>query len=78
MIPDAELISLLCNILSKLDVGEFTVKVNVLSRLGRLFFRTNLHSTTNRLITVKSLMESLKSVVSLKIGFAPSLLRSTN
>ena len=27
MIPDAEIISLLCTILSKLDVGEFTVKV---------------------------------------------------
>jgi histidyl-tRNA synthetase len=27
MIPDAELISLLCSLLTKLDVGEFTVKV---------------------------------------------------
>lgn len=27
MIPDAEIISLLCTILSKFDVGEFTVKV---------------------------------------------------
>jgi hypothetical protein len=27
MIPDAELLSLLCTILTKLDVGEFTVKV---------------------------------------------------
>lgn len=27
MIPDAEIVSLLCTILSKLDVGEFTVKV---------------------------------------------------
>ena len=29
MIPDAEVISLLCTILSKLDVGEFTVKVSI-------------------------------------------------
>jgi hypothetical protein len=29
MIPDAELISLLCTILSRLDVGEFTVKVRI-------------------------------------------------
>lgn len=29
MIPDAELISLICTILTKLDVGEFTVKVRV-------------------------------------------------
>jgi histidyl-tRNA synthetase len=27
MIPDAEIISLLCTLLTKLDVGEFTVKV---------------------------------------------------
>ncbi|KAG2353105.1 hypothetical protein BDR07DRAFT_1434452, partial [Suillus spraguei] len=26
MIPDAEIISLLCTILTKLDVGEFTIK----------------------------------------------------
>ena len=26
MIPDAEIISLVCTILSKLDVGEFTIK----------------------------------------------------
>jgi histidyl-tRNA synthetase len=29
MIPDAEVISLMCTILTKLDVGEFTVKVNI-------------------------------------------------
>ncbi|KAJ3819810.1 histidine-tRNA ligase [Lentinula raphanica] len=28
MIPDAEVISLVCTILSKLDVGEFTIKIN--------------------------------------------------
>ena len=27
MIPDAELLSLLCTILTRLEVGEFTVKV---------------------------------------------------
>lgn len=27
MIPDAEIVSLLCTILTRLDVGEFTVKV---------------------------------------------------
>jgi len=32
MIPDAELISLLCTILSRLDVGEFTVKVRRCAR----------------------------------------------
>ena len=33
MIPDAEIISLLCTILAKLDVGEFTVKVRRLHSL---------------------------------------------
>jgi histidyl-tRNA synthetase len=27
MIPDAELLSLLCTILTRLEVGEFTIKV---------------------------------------------------
>ena len=29
MIPDAEVLSLVCTILSKLDVGEFTIKVDI-------------------------------------------------
>ena len=29
MIPDAELLSLLCTILARLDVGEFTIKVRL-------------------------------------------------
>jgi len=29
MIPDAEVLSLICTILSKLDVGEFTIKVDI-------------------------------------------------
>ena len=28
MIPDAEIISLVCTILTKLEVGEFTIKLN--------------------------------------------------
>ncbi|KAF9237078.1 histidyl-tRNA synthetase [Melanogaster broomeanus] len=37
MIPDAEMISLLCTILSKLDVGEFTVKINNRKILDGIF-----------------------------------------
>lgn len=37
MIPDAEIISLLCTILSKLDVGEFTVKINHRKILDGIF-----------------------------------------
>ena len=29
MIPDAELLSLLCTILTRLEVGEFTIKVRI-------------------------------------------------
>ncbi|KAF9078693.1 hypothetical protein BDP27DRAFT_1310025 [Rhodocollybia butyracea] len=37
MIPDAEIISLLCTILTKLDVGEFTVKINHRKILDGIF-----------------------------------------
>lgn len=37
MIPDAELISLLCTILTRLDVGEFTVKINHRKILDGIF-----------------------------------------
>ncbi|KIM82251.1 hypothetical protein PILCRDRAFT_820634 [Piloderma croceum F 1598] len=37
MIPDAELVSLICTILTKLDVGEFTVKINHRKILDGLF-----------------------------------------
>ncbi|TDL26414.1 histidyl-tRNA synthetase [Rickenella mellea] len=37
MIPDAELIGLLCTILSRLDVGEFTVKLNHRKILDGIF-----------------------------------------
>ena len=33
MIPDAEILSLLSTILSKLDVGEFTIKVGFITFL---------------------------------------------
>ncbi|KAF9225165.1 histidyl-tRNA synthetase [Gyrodon lividus] len=37
MIPDAEIVSLLCTILSRLDVGEFTVKINNRKILDGIF-----------------------------------------
>lgn len=43
MIPDAELLSLLCTILSKLDVGEFTIKVRSIS----FFSQRGVHSILN-------------------------------
>lgn len=37
MIPDAEIISLVSTILSKLDVGEFTIKINHRKILDGIF-----------------------------------------
>ncbi|KIN94445.1 hypothetical protein M404DRAFT_17224 [Pisolithus tinctorius Marx 270] len=37
MIPDAEIVSLLCTILSKLEVGEFTIKINHRKILDGIF-----------------------------------------
>ncbi|KZT02043.1 histidyl-tRNA synthetase [Laetiporus sulphureus 93-53] len=37
MIPDAELVSLLCTIMTRLDVGEFTVKINHRKILDGIF-----------------------------------------
>ncbi|KAJ3901374.1 histidine-tRNA ligase [Lentinula edodes] len=37
MIPDAEIISLICTILSKIDVGEFTIKINHRKILDGIF-----------------------------------------
>ncbi|KAJ7146418.1 hypothetical protein C8R44DRAFT_601080 [Mycena epipterygia] len=37
MIPDCEIISLVCTILSKLDVGEFTIKINHRKILDGIF-----------------------------------------
>ncbi|KAF9554776.1 histidyl-tRNA synthetase [Agrocybe pediades] len=37
MIPDAELLSMLCSVLSKLDVGEFTIKINNRKILDGIF-----------------------------------------
>lgn len=37
MIPDAEIISLLCTILTRLEVGEFTVKMNHRKILDGIF-----------------------------------------
>ena len=39
MIPDAEIVSLLCTILTRLDVGEFTVKVRWLANVVESFAR---------------------------------------
>lgn len=37
MIPDGEILSMLCTVLSKLDVGEFTIKINHRKILDGIF-----------------------------------------
>lgn len=49
MIPDAEIISLLCTILSRLDVGEFTVKVSTFPALC-VGYASQLHQLNHRKI----------------------------
>lgn len=71
MIPDAEIISLLCTIFTKLDVGEFTVKVNFVCDSFNASL-TNYHLRSSS-ITEKSSMVSSKSVECLRIKSVPSL-----
>jgi hypothetical protein len=55
MIPDAELLSLLCTILTRLEVGEFTIKVRM-SEASLL----ETFMTMHRLIIEKSLTGFLR------------------
>lgn len=49
MIPDAEVVSLICTVLTKLDVGEFTIKVSPV--VPRCPYKSVI--SFDRLITVK-------------------------
>jgi hypothetical protein len=75
MIPDAEIVSLLCTILTRLDIGEFTVKVNI-SHLPLAYFYKVIG--VRRLITVNCLMVFSKRVVSQQTRYVPFHLQSTN
>ena len=74
MLPDAEIISLLCTILTRLEIGDFTVKVchspSYAYRLYNIFYFSS--------ITEKSWMASSKSVVSPRIRFEQSPQLSIN
>ena len=74
MISDAELLSLLCTILSKLDVGEFTIKVGFVAFFSLVsFIQFEISS-----IIEKSSMVYSKYVVSRQIKSAVSLRPLTN
>lgn len=75
MIADAEILKILCEALTALDIGEYTVKVN----RNTIWDRKNILLTyIFSSIIVRSWMVSLKSVVSLRKRFDPSLLLSTS
>ena len=50
MVPDAEVLSLICMVLSKLDVGDFTVKVSNLSVVSLAYCLIPLSKINNRKI----------------------------
>lgn len=74
MIPDAELLSLLCTILTRLEVGEFTIKV----RLSETLVVCEPFVTIRRLTIEESLMGSLRFVAYQQRRSARSLPLSTN
>lgn len=66
MIPDAELISLLCAILTKLEIGDFTVKLNHRKILDGLFEVCGVPS--DKIRTISSAVDKLDKVrIALKI-----------
>lgn len=60
MIPDAELISLLCTILTKLEIGDFTVKLNHRKILDGLFEVCGVPS--DKIRTISSAVDKLDKV----------------
>ena len=73
MIPDAELLSLLCTILTRLEVGEFTIKVRI-SEASLL----ETFMTMDRLIIEKFLTGFLRFAASHQRRSAQFRLLSTN
>ena len=74
MLPDAEIISLLCTILTRLEIGDFTVKVCHSPSYSYRFYNVFCSSS----ITEKSWTVSSKSVVSPRIRFEQSPQLSIN
>ena len=60
MIPDAEIVSLVCTILSRLDVGEFTIKINHRKILDGIFEVCGVPSEKIR--TISSAVDKLDKV----------------
>ena len=60
MIPDAELISLLCTVLTKLEIGDFTVKLNHRKILDGLFEVCGVPS--DKIRTISSAVDKLDKV----------------
>ena len=67
MVPDAEILSLICTILSKLDIGEFTIKLNNRKILDGIFEVCGVPAEKIRAIS--SAVDKLDKVSFYSIGF---------
>ena len=73
MIPDAEIISLVCTILSKLDVGEFTIKINHRKILDGIFEVCGVPA--DKIRAISSAVDKLDKVSRLQDGSRVSLIQ---
>lgn len=71
MISDAELISLLCTVLAKLEVGEFTVKLNHRKILDGIFEVCGVPA--DKIRTISSAVDKLDKVRPTSLYYLPSL-----
>ena len=60
MIPDAEIVSLICTVCTRLDIGEFTVKINHRKILDGIFEVCGVPSEKIR--TISSAVDKLDKV----------------
>jgi len=66
MVPDAEVLSILCESLTALDIGEYTVKINHRKILDGIFELAGVPADKTR--SISSAVDKLDKVGSLKIS----------
>ena len=66
MVPDAEILSLLCEALSSLDIGEFTVKLNHRKILDGIFELAGVPADKTR--SISSAVDKLDKVCNLLLA----------
>jgi histidyl-tRNA synthetase len=70
MVPDAEILSILCESLSALDIGEYTVKINHRKILDGIFELAGVPADKTR--SISSAVDKLDKVCALMMGYAPT------